>query len=265
MQDKHKISEENQLKALSKIRAKLGFEMLTNILISGKSENVFNNRLASEITIDKGCTGKNGYGLLHIIEGRYIKDKHSHDEITAILYKVMDSAENGRITDSVIIKNKNSDKRMGIEKDGIIAVIDIRKETNGEKFVITGYELNKKKEEAAGAVQTVIAQYGGTPEFSDFRKQVGAAVSSIQISHQLNEKSREIEVARKAGYVQGVCECVAAVGDNYALGKKLLSEMDVTKDIAKKFANPETYKTLEKGIFSQKQDQKLEQKQGVKR
>jgi hypothetical protein len=34
--------------------------------------------------------------------------------------------------------------------------------------------------------------------------------------------------------------------------------------MAKKFASPETYKTLEKGIFAQKQEHKLEQTQGVK-
>ncbi|MDR2941738.1 MAG: hypothetical protein LBV17_04005 [Treponema sp.] len=73
----------------------------------------------------------------------------------------------------------------------------------------------------------------------------------------------QLETARKAGYVQGVCECVAVVGNQQNMGKKLLSEMNVTKDMAKKYANPETYKTLEKGIFAQKQEQKLEQ--GVKR
>jgi hypothetical protein len=62
-----------------------------------------------------------------------------------------------------------------------------------------------------------------------------------------------------------VCECIAAIGDDHALGKKLLSEMHVTKDQAKQYAKPETYKTLEKGIFAQKQEQKNEQKQGVKR
>jgi hypothetical protein len=76
---------------------------------------------------------------------------------------------------------------------------------------------------------------------------------------------RQLETARKAGYVQGVCECVAVVGNEQNMGKKLLTEMNVTKDMAKKFANPETYKTLEKGIFAQKQEQKLEQTQGVKR
>jgi len=76
---------------------------------------------------------------------------------------------------------------------------------------------------------------------------------------------QQIATARKSGYVQGVCECVAVVGNEHNMGKKLLSEMQVTKDMAKKFATPETYKTLEKGIFAQKQDQKLEQTQGVTR
>jgi len=76
---------------------------------------------------------------------------------------------------------------------------------------------------------------------------------------------RRLEVARKAGYVQGVCECVAAVGQEQNLGKKLMADMNVTKDMAKKYAKPETYKTLEQGIFAQKQEHKLEQAQGVRR
>jgi len=75
---------------------------------------------------------------------------------------------------------------------------------------------------------------------------------------------RQLETARKAGYVQGVCECVAVVGNEQDMGKKLLSEMNVTKDMAKKYANPETYKTLEQGIFAQKPEHKLEQTHGIK-
>jgi len=62
-----------------------------------------------------------------------------------------------------------------------------------------------------------------------------------------------IETVQKTGYVQGVCESVAAIGDDHALGKKLLTEMNVTKDLAKKYANPKTYKTLEQGIFAPQQ------------
>jgi len=35
----------------------------------------------------------------------------------------------------------------------------------------------------------------------------------------------------------------------------------VTKDMARKFASPETYKALEKCVFTPKQEQKLEQTQ----
>jgi hypothetical protein len=79
------------------------------------------------------------------------------------------------------------------------------------------------------------------------------------------QESQKLENAKKIGYVQGVCECVKIVGDDHALGKKLLSEMKVTKDMAKKYAYPETYKELEKGIFAPQQEQKLEQKQGLRR
>ena len=76
---------------------------------------------------------------------------------------------------------------------------------------------------------------------------------------------RQLEAAHKAGYVQGVCECAAVVGSEQNLGKKLLSEMNVTKDMAQKFANPETYKKLEQGIFARKQEQTNEQTQGLRR
>jgi hypothetical protein len=76
---------------------------------------------------------------------------------------------------------------------------------------------------------------------------------------------RQLETAKKTGYVQGVCECIAAIGDNHTLGKKRLSEMNVTKDMAKKYANPETYKTLEQGIFAPRHEQKLEQTHNIRR
>jgi hypothetical protein len=81
---------------------------------------------------------------------------------------------------------------------------------------------------------------------------------------QTNEES-QLETARKTGYVQGVCESVAAVSGDKKMAVKLLSEMNVNRDTAKKFANPETYKTLEKGIFAQKPEQKLEQTHSIKR
>jgi hypothetical protein len=80
----------------------------------------------------------------------------------------------------------------------------------------------------------------------------------------------ELETAKKTGYVQGVCESVLAfnTGENRKimsestmnfLSKKLLSEMNVTRDTARKFANPETYKALEQSVFAPEQERRLEQ------
>ena len=77
---------------------------------------------------------------------------------------------------------------------------------------------------------------------------------------------RQLETAHRAGYVQGVCECAAVVGSREKnLGKKLLTEMNVSKDMAEKYAAPETYKTLEKTFFAPSQGQKLERTHGVRR
>jgi len=82
----------------------------------------------------------------------------------------------------------------------------------------------------------------------------------------------QLETAQKTGYVQGVCESVLAFNTDENrkimseatvsfLSKKMLSEMNVTKDMAQKFANPETYKALEKCLFAPAQEQQLEQTQ----
>jgi hypothetical protein len=102
---------------------------------------------------------------------------------------------------------------------------------------------------------------GGKKEWDEFDKKWIKNAVSLQTHY----KSSEIEAARKAGYVQGVCECVAAIGGNHTLGKKLLSEMKVDKDMAKKFANPETFKVLEQGVFAQINEQKQEQTHSIKR
>lgn len=82
-----------------------------------------------------------------------------------------------------------------------------------------------------------------------------------------SEKTQEsqIQIAKKAGYVQGVCESVTAVGNEHNMGAKLLNEMKVTKDMAQKFAKPETYKNLEQGIFAPIQEQTQEHKKNIKR
>ncbi|MDR1219840.1 MAG: hypothetical protein LBK73_09565 [Treponema sp.] len=59
-----------------------------------------------------------------------------------------------------------------------------------EQFVLTGYENTNKKEEAADAIKKVISRYGYTPEFSDLKRQVGAVIASLALSHNTVKKSR---------------------------------------------------------------------------
>ena len=181
-----KSSQKNETAVLNDLKK------LSDILLTGKTQTVENKDVGA-ISVDRGNLGKSGYGLLHIIEGRNIKDRLNNDEITAMLYRVVNAAEEGRIVDIQPKMARGKDtERIGIEKNGIIAILSKARNGKDEKFVITGYGMNEKKEEATEAIRTVIARYGRSPEFSDFRRQVGAAVSSInKISHESLKKSSQ--------------------------------------------------------------------------
>jgi hypothetical protein len=49
------------------------------------------------------------------------------------------------------------------------------------------------------------------------------------------------------------------------LSKKLLAEMNVTKDTAQKFASPQTYKALEQCVFAPEREQNREQTQSLEK
>jgi len=171
--------------------------------------------------------------------------KEIQDGTTLYFEEVLSGNKNKTLRGKTMYKRQG-----GIEKEKLINIITNREKTNVSKAkIIVG----------AGGYSGVEASINADPTVA-----TSAQADNINISQSL-KMSREIEAARKAGYIQGVCECVAAIGDNYTLGKKLLTEMNVTKDTAKKFAKPETYKTLEQGIFAQKQEQIQAQTQSVKR
>jgi hypothetical protein len=68
---------------------------------------------------------------------------------------------------------------------------------------------------------------------------------------------------KKAGYVQGVCECANIVKkEDMKLARTLLNKMGVTKEAAQKYAEPATFKELQKDIYA---PPKLEQTREVKR
>jgi hypothetical protein len=239
-------------------------ENMTGILKTNKP-GVVTHKKFGEITVDAGEAKNRSFGLKHIINQRHFENK-STKEITSILLLLDRTLENGKKISDIKLKRQPEHRgRMKLESRGIIAIVSKQRyQGDNEQWVLTGFD-KKENKEAADTIQKVISRYGYTPEFLGLEKQVGAVVSSIQVSQQPIEKSREIETARKAGYVQGVCECEAAIGDDHTLGKKLLTEMKVTKDMAKRFATPDTFKTLEQGIFAHKQEQSLEQTQSFKR
>jgi ATP-dependent exoDNAse (exonuclease V) beta subunit len=161
------------------------FVTLTNIMVTGKSDTVTNAELG-EITIDLGETCKSGYGIKHIIECRYKKDKMDEGDIAALLFLVEESAKNG-VNKPEFVRGKD---KFALEKNGIIAIVSRYRQGKDERFVITGYELHDKEKEATDSIRTVNAQYGYTPEYSGFRKQVGAVIASICIlSHNEDKKS----------------------------------------------------------------------------
>jgi len=109
-------------------------------------------------------------------------------------------------------------------------------------------------------INDIMKEYINSP-VNNTTVDLGKTLKEQFIKEHFHDNPNDFEIARKAGYVQGVCECVLAVGDDHALCKKLLTEMNVTKEMAQKYANPETFKKLEQGIFAQKQEQTLEQTQ----
>lgn len=74
----------------------------------------------------------------------------------------------------------------------------------------------------------------------------------------------ELSSTWKTGFVQGTCECANIVKEkDQKLAKKLLAEMGVTRETAKKFAHPDTYKEMQKDLYAPKQE--LRQSQGRSR
>ena len=137
------------------------------------------------------------------------------------------------------------------------------RESDGLSSVVFGIKGNVDTAEQLVA-NIIKDSYQRDISFYDIGKHLSSQIMEFHQEAEIkNPQDLTVQLAKKAGYVQGVCECVAAIGDDHTLGKKLLSEMNVTKDIAKKYANLETYKALEQGIFAPQQ--KLEQIHSIKR
>lgn len=186
-----KYIDENKEKLLSDLERKEKLELFSRLAAVLDEGTVYtaSNKTIGEIQLRHG---NKSTGLAHIINRRYeervlnksvqMQPEDAQKEITAICFLVADSLDKGSAS-------QTPRRNWKIEKDGIQAVID--KDRNG-KFVLTGFALNDKKEEAEKSISTVIGQYGYTPEFLEMYAQVGAALSSYEHSTpQTPQKSNE--------------------------------------------------------------------------
>ncbi|GMO27408.1 MAG: hypothetical protein Ta2B_08100 [Termitinemataceae bacterium] len=142
---------------------------IKNILLTGISDIVKNAEIG-DIVVAAGETGKSGFGLKHVIEDRYTDDGLQETEIAALIYLVVQAIKTEKPT--------QRGKIYEFERDGIVAIVKRFDDKGNKKFVLTGFANWDKEKEATDAIKAVIAQYGYTPEFLSFRKQVGAVLTS---------------------------------------------------------------------------------------
>ena len=154
--------------------ARKDFKLLENIISQNKQTQIISDKVG-DVVIESGETGKKGYGLKHIIEQRFKKDNLTEDEITALIHLILESVRSGDIT-------RENGRNLELSKNGIVAIL--RKEPNdkGFQWILTGFantDTDKIKKEATDTINAVIANNSYTPEFSSFRKQVGAVIASL--------------------------------------------------------------------------------------
>lgn len=166
----NKKSEEKASEGYDKLYARLTYYYLSDTLEKGHKHTIDNPELG-EISVEAGETGKSGWGLKHIIEQRYKKDGKSIDEIVVMIPLILNAAKEGKI-------NRENARVYELEKDGIIAIIR-KADDKSNKWILTGFEDWNKQKETTDSIKTVIAQYGYSPEFSSFRRQVGAVIASV--------------------------------------------------------------------------------------
>ena len=165
------------------------FKQLDKSLRFNANFEVQSEKLKEEVSIFPGSTGKHGLGIRHIIEERAKKDNLSLDEITALSSLIIDTVQTGDIT-------RDSENRCEFSKKGIIAIVRKDFDDTHQNWILTGFhykgEIEEKNREATETIQTVIAKYSQSQDYSYFRNQVGAVIASLDlnISQTVNKSSK---------------------------------------------------------------------------
>ena len=164
--------------------------------IEKDSSMIIKNPVLGDVVFANGTLGnlekKNtgGFGIKHIIDGRYRKDGLDEKEISALLFLMKDVVETQN--------PENIEKpKINLVKNGIWVGITRNWGESDEKWIVTGYgetdTSGKMIKEAADAIKAVNAQYGYAPEFLSVGRQVGAVIASIDKITQINEKSTDLQ------------------------------------------------------------------------
>lgn len=165
-------------------------------VIEKDSSMIIKNPVLGDVVFANGTLGnlekKNtgGFGIKHIIDGRYRKYGLDEKEISALLFLMKDVVETQN--------PENIEKpKINLVKNGIWVGITRNWGESDEKWIVTGYgetdTSGKMIKEAADAIKAVNAQYGYAPEFLSVGRQVGAVIASIDKITQINEKSTDLQ------------------------------------------------------------------------
>ena len=220
---------------------------LSDVLENGEIITRKNSALDGDVRVKRGGLKE---GLIHLIDHRIrervINKKIQMDfnqaqkETAAVLFLAIDNIEKAPA-------EKESNGHYAIYNVGIKTVIG--KDKKG-RYVVTGYDNNKTKEEATESINAVIAQYGNTPEFLGIYAQVGAVIASYNILPDSYEKSSEsnthdhdilykhakIVVNGKervchTGLVNGFKNCVERLDNAVKLNQELVKENTKLRNI----------------------------------
>lgn len=201
-------------------------------VIEKDSSMIIKNPILGDVVFANGTFGnlekKNngGFGIKHIIEGRYRKDHLSKEDISALLYLMKDVTETTFPTDI-------SKPKINLVKNGIWVGITRNWNETDEKWIVTGYgETNQSGQmikEATDAIKAVNAQYGYALEFLSVGKQVGAVIASINkitqnqnLSNQTQENTQNIQSISLSNETKQLFgEVVKLKAENMKLEKKV--------------------------------------------
>jgi len=143
---------------------------MTSVLSTKKSKVIVHKSIG-DVRICIGKPSLDSYGLRHIIYKRKDSENRTEDEITAMLSLICSAIHDG--------DPKPDYDCIKVTKNGITAIITRLVSERGKIGLLTGYDLDTNKKEATEAIQTVIARYSSTLEYSGLREQVVAVASKI--------------------------------------------------------------------------------------